>query len=724
MSVDWQSLAMFHTPSGRCLVALCFVLRWSTTAAARPFSTATNLEPDEQEIKPVEQEINPSFDVDTYDTCELSEGLYTMSNLSEIWCASGNSGKSLKNIIEMHPNSSNKLVLAPGKPVRLVGKGKRWWQVKFLWRTKLDFDISLLPGASLFLEALHFQGRIEVETSTDQSEMSYLAFENCTVEPPAPDAKQLALAKLDQNGFQDPSASAWQGWLMLRHAALTLQIHGSRLNGGAFVEQSTNFSLSASNSSFSQGFQLVNVTSHIQLEEVEVWSGIRNPSFKMLSGRPEVHVAGSTFYGSAFEIIDSLDLILDVGGNTRITGGPGQRAIVVNGYKGHRSQVDLQDVEITRSDIGVGASDFQRCISGDQFFSQCQTDVRTQVWINGLDMNVRINNTNVSMASNIAITIYSVGNASDVKLDNIQIEQAILGADLSAKHLMAKNMYISDTQIGIRLDSDGEFELEGVKIKDVRTGLTARSAFRAKDLEISEAKVTAIDFEIKTDLPSQATGVSISDCSVAVKCDHCDSLSMDDVLIAGNVRALESHDDTNFQTSSGLVFFNSWNDTLAINQGKGAGVLIWSRLPCPIAIASSCLACGLATILSRIALEQHFSGGFETTTSGQMWKYVPAAASLLLWIMVVVAVVAAFLLRTMRWTYEHQRQVHAKSVEPQATIWLTGLLALFTAAIIYLYITVVRRRLDIKTLADLKRTEMLLQQKDRSTGMLLEFWYR
>ena len=394
------------------------------------------------------------------------------------------------------------------KPVRLVGKGKRWWQVKFLWRTKLDFDISLLPGASLFLEALHFQGRIEVETSTDQSKMSYLAFENCTVEPPAPDAKQLALAKLDQNGFQDPSASAWQGWLMLRHAALTLQIHGSRLNGGAFVEQSTNFSLSASNSSFSQGFQLVNVTSHIQLEEVEVWSGIRNPSFKMLSGRPEVHVAGSTFYGSAFEIIDSLDLILDVGGNTRITGGPGQRAIVVNGYKGHRSQVDLQDVEITRSDIGVGASDFQRCISGDQFFSQCQTDVRTQVWINGLDMNVRINNTNVSMASNIAITIYSVGNASDVKLDNIQIEQAILGADLSAKHLMAKNMYISDTQIGIRLDSDGEFELEGVKIKDVRTGLTARSAFRAKDLEISEAKVTAIDFEIKTDLPSQATGVS------------------------------------------------------------------------------------------------------------------------------------------------------------------------------------------------------------------------
>ena len=706
MSVDWQILAMFHTPSGRCLVAICFALRWSATAAARPFSTATNLEP-------FKQEINPRLaDVDSYHTCELSEGNYTMSNLSEIWCASGNSGKSLKIIIEMNPNSSNKLVLAAGKPVRLVGKGgKRSWRDK--WQTKLDFDISLLPGASLFLEALHFQGKIEVETSTDQSKMSYLTFMKCSVVPPEPDAKQQALAELERNGFHDPSASAWQGWLVLRHAALTLQIHGSRLNGGAFVEQSTNFSLSASNSSFSQGFQLVNVTSHIQLEEVEVWSGSRNPSFQMLRGRPEVHVAGSTFYGSAIEIIDSLDLILDVGGNTRITGDPGQHAIVVNGYEGHRSQVDLQDVEITHSDIGVGASDFQRCISGDHFFSQCQTDVHTQVLITGTNVNVSINNTNVSMASNMAITIYSVGNASDVKLDNIQIEHAVLGADLSAKHLMAKNMYISDTQIGIRLGR-GEFELEGVKIKDVRTGLTARSAFRAKDLEISEAKVTAIDFKIKTDLPSQATGVSISDCSVAVKCDHCDSLSMDDVLIAGNVRALESHDDTNFQTSSGLVFFNSWNDTLAINQGKGASVLIWSRLPCPIAIASSCLACGLATILSRIALEQHFSGGFETTTSGQMWKYVPAAASLLLWIMVTDAVVAAFLLRTMRWTYEHQRQVHAKSVEPQATIWLTSLLALLAAAIIYLYITVVRRRLDIKTLADLKRTEKLLQQKDRS----------
>jgi len=52
------------------------VLRWSATAAARLSSTATQLEP-------VEQEINPSFaDVDTYHTCELSEGIYTMSNLS------------------------------------------------------------------------------------------------------------------------------------------------------------------------------------------------------------------------------------------------------------------------------------------------------------------------------------------------------------------------------------------------------------------------------------------------------------------------------------------------------------------------------------------------------------------------------------------------------------------------------------------------------------------
>ena len=363
---------MFHTPSGRCLVALCFVLRWSATAAARPFSTATNLEPDEQEIKPVEQEINPSFDVDTYDTCELSEGLYTMSNLSEILCASGQ--KKWKDIIEMHPNSSKKLVLEPTKPLRLVGKGEE--------QTTLEFDISLLPGANLSLKALHLEGRIEAlqdETSSGQSKMSYLTFVNCSVKPPAPDAKQKALAKLDQNGFHDPfpgDASGWWGWLMLRDAALTLQIQGSHLYGGAFVKQSTHFSLLASNSSFDlqgQGFQLFNVTSHIQLEEVEVWTTSNpeyqhHPSFQMLNGRPKLHVAGSTFYGSAIHIKEPVDLILDVGGNTRFRGGP--RVIVVDGGEADSLQVGLQDVEINApgkeikhvSEIGVGASEVCCCI--------------------------------------------------------------------------------------------------------------------------------------------------------------------------------------------------------------------------------------------------------------------------------------------------------------------------------------------------------------------------
>ena len=338
------------------------MLRWSATAAARLSSAATQLEPDEQEI-------NPSFaDVDSYDTCELSEGIYTMSNLSEILCA----GKRLKEIIGMNPNSSNKLVLEPTKPkpVRLVGKGAG--------QTRLKLDVSPLPGASLFLEALHFQGKIEVETSTDQSKMSYLTFVKCMVEPPARDAKQLALAKLDQNGFHDPfpgDASGWQGWLMLRDAALTLQIQGSHLYGGAFVKQSTHFSLLASNSSFDlqgQGFQLFNVTSHIQLEEVEVWTTgnpkHQHPSFQMLSGRPEVHVAGSTFYGSAIHIKEPVDLILDVGGNTRFRGG--QRVIVVDGGEADSLQVDLQDVEINApgkelkhvSEIGVGASEVCCCI--------------------------------------------------------------------------------------------------------------------------------------------------------------------------------------------------------------------------------------------------------------------------------------------------------------------------------------------------------------------------
>ena len=366
--------------------------------------------------------------------------------------------------------------------------------------------------------------------------------------------------------------------------------------------------------------------------------------------------------------------------------------------------------------------------------SAVQKDVHTQVLITGTNVNVSINNTNVSWTTQVAIAISSKGNDSDVKLDNIQIYRGMVGAHLSAPHPIAKNMHISHTQTGIQLLGHfgmDEAKLESVKIehvavvglvmKHVGKGLRAWSAFRAEDLKISKAK-TAIAFLEGTG--GHATGVSISDCSVAVDCYGCDSLSLDDVLIAGNVRALKSHDDTDFQMSSGLVFFNSWNDTLAINQGKRANVLVWSRLPCPIAIASSYLACGLATILFRIGLEQHFSGGFETTTSGQMWKYVPAAASLLLWIMVLGAVVAALLLLTMSWKYEHQRQVHLEIVKFYATIWLTGLLALLTAAIIYLYITVVRRRSDIKTLADLKRTEMLLQQKDGSTGILLEFRYR
>ena len=336
------------------------MLRWSATAAARLSSAATQLEPDEQEI-------NPSFaDVDSYDTCELSEGLYTMSNLSEILCA----GKRLKDIIEMNPNSSNKLVLEPTKPVRLVGKGggkRSRWAPKSKWQTKLDFDISLSQGASLFLEALHFQGKIEVlenKTSSGQSKMSYLTFVNCSVEPPEPDAKQQALAEWEVEGIQYPSASTWWGWLMLRDAALTLQIHGSDLHGGAFVEQSTNFSLLASNSSFDlegQGFQLVNVTSHIQLEEVVVWNPKKrnqfHPSFQMLSGRHEVHIAGSTFYGSAIEIKRSGDLILNVS-NTQFF--DGQAAIVVHGGEGHTLQVDLQDVTIRSfSRNGVGASDFQ-----------------------------------------------------------------------------------------------------------------------------------------------------------------------------------------------------------------------------------------------------------------------------------------------------------------------------------------------------------------------------
>ena len=255
--------------------------------------------------------------------------------------------------------------------------------------------------------------------------------------------------------------------------------------------------------------------------------------------------------------------------------------------------------------------------------------------------------------------------------------------------------------------------------KQVRIELLAGGSnvnVSAKNLEISEVK-TAIAFQTNGP-PFKASGVSISNCSVAVKCAHCDSLSLDDVLIAGNVKALESRDGTNFQTSSGLVLCNQ--DTLAINQGKGANVPVWSRLTWKSAFILSYIAWGLAVTLSAIGLEHHFSGHFETSWYGQTQKYLLAGASLLLWIMLVGAAVAAFLLRTMRWTYPHQEQVHLKSVKTQATIWLTSLLAALAGAIVLLY-TVVRRRLDIKTLADLKRTEMLLQQKDRSTEILLEF---
>ena len=310
---------------------------------------------------------------------------------------------------------------------------------------------------------------------------------------------------------------------------------------------------------------------------------------------------------------------------------------------------------------------------------------------------------------------------ADLNLDNIQIEHTGVGAEISAKHLIAKNMNISHTETGILL-MGGEAELEAIKMEHVGTGLDAQSAFRAKDLEISDAKVTAIDF--KTDLPSQATGVSISDCSVAVECDHCDSLSLDDVLIAGNVKALESRDGTNFQTSSGLVILNSWRDTLTINQGKGVNVFVWSRLPWQVHIAFSLLAFFLALDLSKTGLEQHFSGGFETSWYGQTRKYVLAGASLLLWIMVAMAVVAFFLLVRIRWTYEHQRQVQSKIVTDYAAICSGALGGAVASSIVGLYVQVVRRRSDIKMLADLKRTEKLGRQKDGSTEILPEFRYR
>ena len=724
MSVDWRILVMFHTPGGRCLVALCFVLRWSPTAAARLSSTATQLEP-------VEQEINPSFaDVDTYHTCELSEGIYTMSNLSEILCASD---KRLKEIIEMHPNSSNKFVLAPTKPVRLVGKGGKGAKVADkvgIWHfsaagrqsvpgsvafgrkswgpSKRDFNWSIQNVVPHTCELQCYTSSTGWETAgtgkvgdgrIPGSICKYLAgladSSACCIDPPDP----------------------WESSVRWRFRRTKHQLQPFRFQVRVLLGRCR----------FPAGQR------HLPHSVGRGWGWKPRP--------PVIPNAEGPPWGSR----GRLQFLRISHWNQRIWWRhSGCRQDPVLWWPtGHSRGWTWRAQKASRSPGCEHQACFRWCRS--LRFSKCnglmevhwwrfyfshifavspsavQTDVRTQVLITGFDVKVRINNTNVSSTPNDAIFIHLQGDASDVKLDNIKIRDAGVGAYLDGKHLIAKNMDISHTQTGIVMDMD-EAELEAVKMKDVRTGLKAWSAFRAKDLEISEAKVAAIDFA--TDHPSQATGVSISDCSVAVKCNHCESVSMDDVLIAGNVQALESLDGTNFQTSSGLVFFNSWNDTLTINQGKGANVPVWSRLPCPIAIASSYLACGLATILSRIALEQHFSGGLETSWYGQRRKYVLAGASLLLWIMVVKAVVAAFLLRTMRWTYAHQQQVHLQIVKPQATIWLTSLLALLTAAIVYLYITVVRRRLDIKTLADLKRTEMLLQQKDRSTGILLEFRYR
>ena len=106
---------------------------------------------------------------------------------------------------------------------------------------------------------------------------------------------------------------------------------------------------------------------------------------------------------------------------------------------------------------------------------QLMCALRTQVFIYGLDLNVRINRTHVSGTPNTAITVVSRGNASDVKLDNIHIEDAGVGAELSAPHLIAKNMHISHTQTGIVTYQLGKaVELEAVKMQEVGLGLDAR----------------------------------------------------------------------------------------------------------------------------------------------------------------------------------------------------------------------------------------------------------
>lgn len=305
------------------------------------------------------------------ETCKLSQGNYTTSNLSEIQCAN----KTLEDVLGAKQNSSDKLVFPSGVSVRIVGEGLEGeslnedfhayalqHEVLENLRTQLALDISLSPGATLYLEAVHFIGKIEVfgnETATVQSKVSNLMFVNCKVDPPVPDVKQKALAKLEGEGVRDPSASGWSGWLILRNAALTLQINGSHFTGDVFVEQST-FNFSASKSVFQlkdQGFQLVNGTSFIKLDAVSVSSGREHPSFKLRFGRHELHVARSYFSGSAFDIrggfAKALDIILDV----RDTSLSGPRAIVVSEV--HTVKLHLAGVYMDGLDSGVSASDFE-----------------------------------------------------------------------------------------------------------------------------------------------------------------------------------------------------------------------------------------------------------------------------------------------------------------------------------------------------------------------------
>lgn len=305
------------------------------------------------------------------------------------------------------------------------------------------------------------------------------------------------------------------------------------------------------------------------------------------------------------------------------------------------------------------------------------------------------------------------GSRASVKLENVVIEDAGTGLYADGAKFSVKNLRISRVERGIWLRGSAEFEAKAVTVEQAhRQGINGYPGASAtiQDLKISQTQ-TALSFNNPA---FHAAGVSISKCRVVVSCERCDSVSMEDVIIAENDKVLERRDWTKFQVTSGLVLvLNSWDfmDFFRFNKGGAASLLVWSWLPCPLAIALSCCCCISATVLSRMGLERYFSGGFGPA-HGQRWKYVLAGASLLLWILVVQAMVAAILLYKMRWTYGHQEYVQEHFVRPYAKIWLTSLMTIFAAAIIYLYVTVVQRRADIKTLADLKRTEMLLQQKD------------